>query len=217
MSLASKIYPSGSGSVPLRTAPPAAPAAPGGGGLAMKVAGSRPFASPVQNKLGTMEFTNLQPRGPAAPAAPASPTLGGLAAKVAGAGGMQSTNGFTSYADEQLGAAGWQKSGGDRKAGWVAQSGSYKGQTRPEAEARLRAQYAAMTPEQKAAYEARANNADIGDQGGAPGAPPPGTPMDTPSLLSGSRLTPSGLGGVDKVEGSLTRRARMGAPKTMMA
>lgn len=219
MSLASKIYPSGSGSLPLRTAPSSPPASPGGG-LAMKVAGSRPFAAPVQNKLGTMEFTNLQPRGPAAPAAPpspASPTLGGLAAKVAGAGGMQTTNGFTSFADEQLGAAGWQKSGGDRKAGWVAQSGSYKGQTRPEAEAKLRAQYAAMTPEQKAAYEARANNADIGDQGAAPGAPPIGTPMDTPSLLSGSRLTPSGLGGVDKVEGSLTRRARMGGPKTMMA
>ena len=181
----------------------------------MKVAGARPFAAPTQNKLGTMEFTNLQPRMPDVPAAAA---MGGLAAKIAdaNAGGALTTNGFTAYADEQLGAAGFVKSGGDRKAGWVAQSGAWKGQTRPEAEAKLRAQYAAMTPEQKAAYESRANNGDIGDRSMDPGAMPPGTSMDSPSMLSGSRLTPSGLGGVDKVEGSLARRARMGAPKTMM-
>jgi hypothetical protein len=159
---------------------------------------SRPFNAPVQNKLGTMEYTNLQPRG--------NPQPGGLAgrAMAAGAGmgspgGQMSTGGFTAYADKNLGSAGFMKSGGDRKAGWVAQSGAYKGKTRDEAMADLRTKYAGMSPEEKAQYEAMSRNEDIGDAGS--GMMPQG-PVDPPMKLAG----------VDKVQGSLARRA-MNIPK----
>ena len=247
MSLTSKLFLSGSGSLPLRTVQPSKqkpggqytdpasggvaspttqttgiqPNAPAPSGLAAKVAG-RQFGAATQNRLGTMEFRNLQPRGA---------SMGGLAGKVAAAGaaggaaspqpgmGEQSTVGFTSYVDEQLGGAGFILSGANRKGGWVAQSGAYRGQTRPAAEAKLRAKYAAMTPEQRMAYEARGNNSDIGDitptaspSPTASAVPPPA--MDDPTMMTGMPLDPLS---VDETAGGLTRRARRGASRSMMA
>ena len=45
---------------------------------------------------------------------------------------------FNAYIDEQLGSAGFRKSGADNKAGFVAQSGRFKGMTQDEARAKLR-------------------------------------------------------------------------------
>lgn len=123
-------------------------------------------ASPIGSALAA---ASGNPAAPPTAAAPANPIAQRL---------QQTTNGFSSFLDDKLGSAGLKKSGSDRKAGWVVQSGPFKGKTRDEAAAQLRQQYAAMSPEQKAAYEARSRNEDIGDS-----APPTG-----PAAQSGAAI-----------------------------
>jgi hypothetical protein len=158
-----------------------------------------------------MKFKNLQPQqGGLAQRATGTPS----AVPGTGSGNPpadpQSTNGFQAYLSKSIGAAGFQKSGSDRKAGWVAQSGEYKGQTREEAEGALREKYAAMPPEERSAYEAMGQNADVGDQvsSNGPGfgqAAPAAAPAATTPEQSGG-LAMRALKGVDGVSPARQRR-----------
>ena len=68
---------------------------------------------------------------------------------------------FNAYIDEQLGSAGFRKSGADNKAGFVAQSGRFKGMTQDEARAQLRKEFAGFDPRRKQRYAGLAEGRDV--------------------------------------------------------
>ena len=68
---------------------------------------------------------------------------------------------FHAYIDEQLGDAGFSKSGSDNKSGWVAQSGRFKGRTQDEARAELRKEFAGLDPRRKTRYASLAEGRDV--------------------------------------------------------
>jgi len=68
---------------------------------------------------------------------------------------------FHAYIDEQLGDAGFSKSGSDNKSGWVAQSGRFKGRTQDEARAALRKEFAGLDPRRKTRYASLAEGRDV--------------------------------------------------------
>ena len=68
---------------------------------------------------------------------------------------------FHAYATEQMADAGFAKSGSDKKAGWVAQSGRFKGLTQDEIQAKVRQEFAGMDAGKRARYQAMAEGRDI--------------------------------------------------------
>lgn len=68
---------------------------------------------------------------------------------------------FNAYIDEQLGSAGFRKSGADNKAGFVAQSGRFKGMTQDEARAQLRKEFAGFDARRKQRYAGLAEGRDV--------------------------------------------------------
>tara|TARA_Y100000593_G_scaffold6574_1_gene12480 strand:+ start:3888 stop:4661 length:774 start_codon:yes stop_codon:yes gene_type:complete len=68
---------------------------------------------------------------------------------------------FHAYASEQMADAGFRKSGSDKKAGWVAQSGRFKGLTQDEIQGKLRQEFAGFDEGRRARYQGMAQGEDI--------------------------------------------------------
>lgn len=65
--------------------------------------------------------------------------------------------GFGAFIDEQLGGSGWRMSTRDSQAGFVAQDGAFRGQTKASAIAALRQRFLQMSPEERSKYDEQAN------------------------------------------------------------
>lgn len=145
---------------------------------------ARPFNAPVQNQLGSMSFSNLQPRRPAAGSTP--PATGPT---------QQSYAGLTPYVDEQIGGAPRRLSGfRGKRAGARYVEGPSKGKTQDRALLDAREKYAKLSPDAKQGYESKARMEDISSTVpgvAAPAAPMPATP-EPPQRMSieGAELAP---------------------------
>lgn len=64
--------------------------------------------------------------------------------------------GFAAYLDEQMGGTGWKMSTRDSKAGFVAQDGPNRGETRQGITSAARAKFLGMSPEERAKYDEQA-------------------------------------------------------------
>ena len=72
---------------------------------------------------------------------------------------------FHAYASEQLADAGFRKSGSDRKSGFVATSGRFKGMTQDEINQQMRKEFGGFGANQRARYEALGRGDDIATGG----------------------------------------------------
>tara|TARA_R110000824_G_scaffold71929_15_gene183928 strand:- start:191 stop:1162 length:972 start_codon:yes stop_codon:yes gene_type:complete len=73
---------------------------------------------------------------------------------------------FHAYMSEQLADAGFRKSGSDKKAGFVAQSGRFKGMTQDEINGMLRKEFGGFGADQRAKYAGMASGDDVATDGG---------------------------------------------------
>ena len=73
---------------------------------------------------------------------------------------------FHAYMSEQLADAGFRKSGSDKKAGFVAQSGRFKGMTQDEINGILRKEFGGFGADQRAKYAGMASGDDVAADGG---------------------------------------------------
>ena len=73
---------------------------------------------------------------------------------------------FHAYMSEQLADAGFRKSGSDKKAGFVAQSGRFKGMTQDEINQKLRGEFGRFGADQRAKYASIARGDDVAADGG---------------------------------------------------
>lgn len=64
--------------------------------------------------------------------------------------------GFAAYLDEQMGGTGWKMSTRDSQAGFVAQDGPNRGETRQAITSAARAKFLGMSPEERAKYDEQA-------------------------------------------------------------
>ena len=73
---------------------------------------------------------------------------------------------FHAFASEQMADAGFRKSGADKKAGFVAQSGRFKGLTQDEIQGQLRREFGGLNQNQRSRYQRMAQGEDIAAGGG---------------------------------------------------
>lgn len=132
--------------------------------------------------LGNTTFKNLQPRRSGNP-------------MDSGGATQSSYAGFAPYLDEQTAGAPRRLSGlPGRRSGARFTEGPMRGKTLDQAAIKSREQYAALSPEQKAAYEAKAAMKDISSEVPAPPAEPtapaPSATLPPPVSIDPAEMAP---------------------------